>query len=216
LDQLFGVSSSPVLSITPPFKGFVAKALFSVPEGQQCLQRMKRFYTDDYSTENLCARVDRLAARLRPALGKSEAVEFDQSVEALKARIAQRARSVAQQLRSSEEPVLFPEEGSIRLSGWSFRGPTQPATGSRTVADGREILRIAGRGAHSSGAWRTTLFLNAGHYEFTGLGRTRKRRPVRRQRRTECFCAFPGSLDRWNRNHGRVEAVKLPIRRPRG
>src|SRR5436190_5834204 len=35
MDQLFGVSSSPTLSITPPFKGIVAKALFSVPEARR-------------------------------------------------------------------------------------------------------------------------------------------------------------------------------------
>ena len=68
LDQLFGVSSSPNLSITPPFKGLIAKALFSVPEARaRYLARIGQLSTNELSVEALHARVDRLAARIRPA-----------------------------------------------------------------------------------------------------------------------------------------------------
>src|SRR6185503_10732192 len=175
LDQLFGVSSSPTLSLTPPFKGMVAKALFAVPEARRrYLQRIERLATNEFRAEKLHARVDRLAARLRPALSGDLPEEFDEAVHALKSRITQRMRSVAQQLGNTKRPVQFPEGGVMRLAGWTFKGgPNQPSTGSRRGDGQRDVLRVdAGGALESSGAWRTTLFLDAGHYEFTGMART--------------------------------------------
>jgi len=174
LDQLFGVSSSPNLSLTPPFKGMVARTLFAVPEmRRRYLERIEKLSTNEFRVEALLARVDRLAGRLRPALSKELRPEFDGAVEHLKGRIAQRARSVAQQLKTTKRPVQFPADGAMPLSGWTFKGgPTQQASGSRNVAHGRDVLRVTGNGPGSSGAWRTILFLDEGHYEFTGLART--------------------------------------------
>jgi spore coat protein CotH len=103
LDQLFGTSSSPGLSLTPTFKGFVAKALFSVPEERQrYLERIQRLSTNELRVELLLARVDRLAARLRASLKENEndsaRLNFDQAVQNLKIRVTRRARSVAEQL----------------------------------------------------------------------------------------------------------------------
>ena len=176
LDQLFGTSSSPSLSLTPAFKGLVAKSLFSVPEARQrYLQRLEKFSTNEFRLEALIARVDRLAARLLASLREDQALhaEVERAVHNLKARISARVRSVAQQLGNPARPIQFPPEGAMRLSGWNFKmGPTQPAPGSRNISDGREILRVTGRASESSGAWRTTLFLDQGAYEFTGLART--------------------------------------------
>src|SRR6185503_2127872 len=97
-----------------------------------------------------------------------------EAVHALKSRITQRMRSVAQQLGNTKRPVQFPEGGVMRLAGWTFKGgPNQPSTGSRRGDGQRDVLRVdAGGALESSGAWRTTLFLDAGHYEFTGMART--------------------------------------------
>ena len=118
--------------------------------------------------------MDRLAARLRPALTGDLPEEFDEAAQAFKGRIAQRMRSVAQQLRSTKQPVHFPDGGVMRLTGWSFKGgPNHPSTGSQRADGLREVLRVESGGAtESSGAWRTTLFLDAGHFEFTGMART--------------------------------------------
>lgn len=175
LDQLFGVSSSPMLSLTPPFKGMVAKALFAVPEARQrYLRRIESLSTNEFRTEVLRARVERLAARLRPALSGDLTDDFDEATQALKLRIALRMRSVSQQLGNTKRPVQFPEGGEMTLSGWSFKGgPNQPSSGNRRADGQRDVLRVDSGGAlESSGAWRTTLFLDAGHYEFTGMARS--------------------------------------------
>ena len=176
LDQLFGISSSPTLSITPPFKGMVARALFAVPEARRrYLDRLARLSTNEFRVSALNARVDRLAARLRSALKEdSEALsEFEQSVSNLKARIVRRSASVAEQLATPKHPLEFSDREGVRLASWSFKpGPTQAALGSRSVANGHQLLQVRARGPESSGAWRTTVLLERGHYEFTGRART--------------------------------------------
>jgi hypothetical protein len=174
MDQLFGVSSSPALSITPPFKGMVAKALFAVPEARRrYLQRLESFATNQFRLETLHAHVERLAERVRPALTEDLRGELDGALRSLHLRITMRMRSVAEQLGNTKRPAQFPEDGVMRLTGWSFKGgPNQPSSGSQRTEEKRDVLRVDGGGAlESSGAWRTTLFLDAGHYEFTGMAR---------------------------------------------
>jgi spore coat protein H len=177
LDQLFGVSSSVDFSITPPFKGLVAKGLFGVPEERQRLrQRMAELLKGECSTEKLHARVDRIAEPLRKAFGNSiqARFEFEWAVNGLKERIAARNRSVARQLAQPEKTFPFASDGTARLVGWTFKGAGDaPALGSRNVENGREFLNVRARGSlHGSGAWRKTVLLEQGHYELSGLGRT--------------------------------------------
>jgi hypothetical protein len=176
MDQLFGVSSSPALSITPPFKGMVARAVFSTPEGRQLyLDRLRELSTNEFRLETVQARVDRLAAQLRNALvNEPDALaQLDEAGPDLKRRIAQRALNVGRQLRQPAAPLQFAQGKGASLKDWSFKGGiTQPSNGSRELADGRQTLRVTGSGLASSGSWRATVFLAPGHYEFTGLGRT--------------------------------------------
>jgi len=176
MDQLFGVSRSPTLPLTPVFKGMVAKALFSIPDGRRrYLERIEQLATNEFRLEALHARVDKLAARLRTALAAERAGvdDFDETVRALKARILQRTASVAQQLGNTRRPLSFTGDTPCSLAGWTFKGgPTQPALSSRRRSAEGEILCVSGRGAYSTGAWRTTVLLDEGHYEFTGRART--------------------------------------------
>lgn len=176
MDQLFGTSSSPSLSITPPFKGMVAKQLFAVPEARQrYVARIQNFSTNEFRAEKLHAHVDRLATQLRAELRDRRDLvdEINQSVRALKSRITLRMESVAQQLANPKRPPPIEPDNSVRLPGWSFKGgPTQAASSSRSFVNGRQILGVIGRAPGSSGAWRTMVFLGEGHYEFTGRART--------------------------------------------
>jgi hypothetical protein len=61
----------------------------------------------------------------------------------------------------------------LRLANWSYKGGTVlPAASSRLMQGDRQILRVTGRGPGSTGAWRSTVLLGTGLYEFTGLART--------------------------------------------
>lgn len=175
LDQLFGVSSSVNLSLTPTFKGMVAKALFSVPEGRRrYLERIGQLSTNEFRVAALNARLDKLAARLFAALtNRPELPATWAAVENLKSAMAQRAVSVMEQLKHPKRPAPLAPDNSVRLVNWTFKpGPTKAASGSRSATEGRTQLRVNSRGFDSSGAWRTSVLLGEGHYEFTGLART--------------------------------------------
>ena len=91
----------------------------------------------------------------------------------MKSRISARVASVTRQLPRPEPPLVFDQNGVARLSGWRFKAPTDhAAAGSRSIENDRPILQIqAQNGAASSGAWRTVVLLEEGHYEFRGFGR---------------------------------------------
>lgn len=175
LDQLFAPGRS-TLSLTPPFKGMVAKALFSVPEARtRYLDRIGQLATNELRTGELHARIDKLAERVRANLKEHPSLRaaFDEAVGDLKTGISQRAASVARQLKNPPKPAPLAADNSVQLGSWSFKaGSTRSASGMRSRVDNRQILGVTTRGAESSGAWRTTVLLDSGHYEFTGMGRT--------------------------------------------
>jgi len=176
MDQLFGVSSSIDFNITPNFNGLVAKGLFSIPqERQRYLERLGSLVTNECRMVNLNKRVSRLAGQLRPALDRQRGLreQFDAAVDSLKERMAARIASVTRQLQKLQTPLAFDQEGVVKLSGWRFKAPNDhPASGSRTTEDGRQVLEIhAQGGVPCSGAWRTVVLLDDGHYIFKGIGR---------------------------------------------
>jgi hypothetical protein len=90
----------------------------------------------------------------------------------MKARMNARAASVEQQLAAPMQPIQLELGKPLPLAGWRFKsGSTSPAASGRSFVDNREVFRVIGRGAYSSGAWRKTLFLDKGRYEFSGRAR---------------------------------------------
>lgn len=175
LDQLFGISSSPTLNLTPVFKGLVAKSFLAIPEARQrYLRRIESLSTNEFRTEALHARVDKLAAQAVVGLPKNSAArqQIEEGAGELKSRISARARSVAQQLQAPTRTLQLTVPGELRLANWSYKSGSTPAQSGRVTQDGRQILRVTGRGLNSSGAWRSTVLLGPGRYEFTGLART--------------------------------------------
>lgn len=175
LDQLFGISSSPMLSITPPFKGMVARALFSVPEARHAyLERLRALSTNELRPSELHGRVDRIAARIRGALAENprELARFEQVLRGMKQRIDARARSVEQQLGEPRLPMALEVNTPMPLGGWRFKAASaRPAASRRVMENNRELLSIVGQGSSSSGAWRKIVLLDRGRYEFSGFAR---------------------------------------------
>lgn len=176
LDQLFVVSSAPNYSISPVFKGLVAKNLFNIPEARRrYLQRIESLSTNEFRVAALHARVDRLAKEAIAGLPKNHAArtQLEEGAEYLKARITSRAQFVAKQLVAPPRPVQLAGPGELRPVNWSYKGGTTlAAASSRLMQGNRQILRVTGRGPGSTGAWRSTVLLGEGKYEFTGLART--------------------------------------------
>jgi hypothetical protein len=174
LDQMFGVfRSTPATTITPHMKGLVARAVVETPEGRRrYLERMSQLLTNVFNVEPLTNRVEELAARLGPLLARNPValLEFEQGVDRLVARMAQRAQSVARQLNEVNTPLPFDAAGEAKLSGWRSQrdsgSPSFSHNPSRRNAPGLFEIRAAGAPAY--GSWRTTVLLEAGEYLFVG------------------------------------------------
>ena len=175
LDQVLGVGQSSPPSINPHWDGVVAKALFSTSEGRRgYLERLGQVFTNQLRAETLVARVDQMAGRLRPILapGLLEGLRYTAAVENLKGRIQRRAGQVQEQLTHPEQPLAFGADGTVTLADWRYRNGTQRrASGRRLREEGRDLLEVRAAEPGSSGSWRTTVLLDAGQYELTGLGR---------------------------------------------
>jgi hypothetical protein len=178
LDQMFGVfRSTPATTITPHMKGLVARAVVETPEGRRrYLERMSLLLTNVFNVEPLTNRVEELAARLRPLLARNPAalLNFEQGVDRLVTRMAQRAQSVAWQLNEVNTPLPFDAAGEAKLSGWRSQrdsgSPSFSPNPSRRNAQGLFEIRAAGAPAY--GSWRTTVLLEAGEYLFVGKAQT--------------------------------------------
>ena len=176
MDQLFGQHNSPEMSLTPNYKGMLARAVMAIPElRMRYFNRLEELSKDAIGTEAVLAHVDKLVERYRPALDNDLRAEFDDAVGDLKDRIKQRGRSVARQLQNRPGPLRFAADGTAKLAGWRFKSDnSELAQGNRIVLNGRELLRLRGTIANGAGgSWRTIVQLQAGHYDFTGQARTR-------------------------------------------
>ena len=175
MDQIFGTGRTPPSSLTPTWKGTVAHAWMTVPGGRsRYLARLGQVFTNQFQSGVLLQRVDQMAARLRPdiAPGFLDGLQYRAQVEALKGRIQHRTEEIQRQLEHPERTLAFGADGTAALAGWAFKNAAQRrATGRRFVEEGREILEVQAGEIGSSGAWRTTVLLAAGSYEFTGLAR---------------------------------------------
>jgi spore coat protein H len=175
MDQLYGVSNSPAMSVTPIFRGMVANALFTIPEARgQYLKRIEDLAAKEMSVAALHTHIDRLAKRLHAALSENRALALDQEVDDMKARMSQRVASLAEQLKNPPRPIRLAKDGVVALKSWRFKPDSSyTARGDRSLTDQRETLSVTGGGDSSAGGtWRSNLFLDEGHYEFTGRVRT--------------------------------------------
>lgn len=175
MDQLFGSSNSASMTLTPIYRGIVARSLFTIPEARaKYLKRIEDLAAKELNAKSLQDYLDRLAKRLRSALNENAALQLDGNVEDFKSRIAQRAVNIQQQLKNLPRLVRLAKDGVLALKNWRFKADsTYNARGSRNYNGQRELLSVTGGGEVSAGGtWRTALFLDEGHYEFTGLVRT--------------------------------------------
>lgn len=101
LDQLFAKTDEPLI---PEWKGTVAKAVLNTPSGQKLyLEKMSGLLGSAFKAEALQARVNELAATIRPALAESNSgatKAFDEAVTKLCERIAGRAAFIDKQLKA--------------------------------------------------------------------------------------------------------------------
>jgi hypothetical protein len=175
MDQLLGVGRTPPPSLTPKWNGVVARGLFSLPEGRRLyLERLHQIFTNRFQAEPLLARIDQLAAQVRPyaADGLLSRFTYGRALDGLKARLQQRISEVREQLHKTEIPLSFGKNDLVLLSGWQFRQTgKEEMNGNETSGPERPLLQLQAAGKWSSGSWRKLVLLDAGRYELSAMAR---------------------------------------------
>lgn len=176
LDQMFGSGRNDLRSIYPQWNGLVAKAVMATSEGRRrYTERLTELLTNVFHARQINARVDELAACIRPAVANgslSRKTSFDNQVASLKQRIAVRERTLILQTGTTPVPMKLEPSGVVPLARWQSRitraTEHPPELAELVVDDGKRVFEINIKSASfSSASWRTELnSLPPGRYRF--------------------------------------------------
>jgi hypothetical protein len=167
----------PNLSIQPPLKSLVGRAVFATDEGRHAFRdRVGTLFTNVFRVPVITNRMQQALFKLRSAgLTPVELAKVERTTTSIRERIELRAVRVADQLAGVEPPqTQFGADGTARLSGWrdeTDRGETEM---DQVEHDGRQTLHIRAAGGRSRGSWRTQVYLARGQYRFEGRARSER------------------------------------------
>src|SRR5438309_1522987 len=115
LDSVF---RRPNISIEPPMRSIVSRALFQTPEGLQLYeQQLRALYTNVFRLEIITNRMEEALGKLRlAALPKDKMKDIERQSSLMRSRITRRIARVGDALSGIEPaPLKFDEAGLARL-----------------------------------------------------------------------------------------------------
>lgn len=178
MDQMFG---DPGFSIVAIPNALVARTLLEDPaQRERFKQRVNELLPRFSPADKLVARVDALAAKIKPFLateGDPDAVaRFEGAVQNLKERLVARAQYLDEQKSfPAPKPVEFDDEGRLHLTDWRPASEVEDAAlDVIELEPDRHAFKIAcGPGGHCIASWRTNVLLSRGAYTFVARARCR-------------------------------------------
>lgn len=166
----------PNISIKPPLKSLVGRALFLTSEGDRLFrERIGTLYTNVYRVAAITNRMNQLLAKVRSAgLTPPEMAKVERAANGIRQRIVLRNIRVAEQLAGKEIPQPeFAADGTAPLPGeWRDESDRGEPTMDQPVYEGRRTLHIRANGVRSHGSWRTQMYLPRGRYRVEGMVRS--------------------------------------------
>jgi len=172
LDSVF---RRPNISIQPPIKSIVSRALFQTPEGLALYEkRLRALYTNVFRLEIITNRMETALAKLRAAgLPAEKFQEIERQAGITRTRISRRVARVGEALSGIEPtPLFFDETGLARLEGWRTEFDHGEPIFDRPIENSLATLHIKASGGRCRASWRTMIYLKAGLYRFEGQVRT--------------------------------------------
>jgi spore coat protein H len=175
LDQAF---QDPGFAVLRDPGAMVSSAVMRCPEAKPIyLERMEHFNTTVLTTTDWGARVTELGEKVRAALAAKDPPKSDQlakdyegQIKVARERVTRRIEEVGKQLAAIPKPVVFGENGVMKL-GKDWRQEGGGAHLAMAEVDGQPCLHIRANG-QSSASWRKTVQLPAGKYRFSAQVRT--------------------------------------------
>jgi hypothetical protein len=165
----------PNISIQPPLKSLVGRAVFQTSEGPKLFrERIGTLYTNVFRVPVITNRMEQALARVRSAgLTPAEFAKVERTAASIRERIQLRGVRVAEQLAGKEPPqTKFDTDGSARLTGWRDENDRGEPQMDQPDVDDRRTLHIRAAGGRSRGSWRTQVYLTRGRYRFEGMVRS--------------------------------------------
>lgn len=166
----------PNISIVPPLKSVVGRALFQTPEGDRLFrERLATLYTNVYRVPAITNRMNELLATVRArGLTSGELAKVERTATAIRERIELRGLRIADQLAGKELPLpKFAADGTARLpGGWRDESDRGEPTMDQPVYEGRQTFHIRANGVPSRASWRAQMYLPRGRYRAEVMARS--------------------------------------------
>jgi spore coat protein H len=165
----------PGISIQPPLKSVVGRAVLTTAEGQKLYrERIGTLFTNVFKLNVITNRMEQALAKIRRGgLDENQMAEIERRCVWLRQQIEARAINVSNQLQGIEiEPLKFDGKGVAHPDKWRDEPDRGQALMNRVRFDGKDTLHIQARNERTRASWRSQTFLKRGWYRFEGLGRT--------------------------------------------
>ncbi len=172
MDQMFWSASRPLLPPEGQLEGLVARSVLQTAEGRTRYRaRMHTLVTNLFTLERLTNQIERLCARLRPAVtevGAGRVREWDDGVKDVQAKVIARVKWVqAKAMAPVPAAVEFDAGGVARLTRWSPYDLKHTGELKEVTEAGRKCLHIAaGVEGRCTASWRSAVQLPRGQYLF--------------------------------------------------
>jgi hypothetical protein len=164
----------PNISIQPPMKSIVGRAVLSTPEGKKLYgERIGSLFTNVFRVPLITNRMEQALAKIRRAgLEANQMAKIEQRAGWLRQQIEARGESVAKQLRGIEpEAMKFDTNGIALPEKWREEPDRGESLFDRASIDGRNTLHIRAQSERTRASWRSQTYLKRGWYRFEGFAR---------------------------------------------
>ena len=163
----------PNISIQPPLKSLVGRAVFQTAEGRRMFEeRIGTLFTNVFRVPVITNRLEHALARVRAngGLDPTERARMERAAASIRQRIELRGVRVAEQLAGIRPPQTKFDDGNLaRLGGWRDEYDRGEMLMDQPVFEHRPTLHLKAGGGRSRGSWRTQVFLPRGRYLFEGI-----------------------------------------------
>ncbi len=170
----------PNISIHPPPKSLVGRAVLETPEGQRLFrERIGTLFANHFRVPMITHRLEQALTKIRRTnLDAKDMAQIERRAIWLRQQIEARATKVSEQLRGIPlEPLRFGPDGIVSLSAtnrWRDEPDRGDALMDRAEHDGYKTLHIAAHNERTRASWRAQVYLARGWYRFEGLASTKE------------------------------------------
>jgi hypothetical protein len=168
----------PNISIQPPMKSIVGRAVLSTPEGKKLYdERIGTLFSNVLKVAVITNRIEQALTKIRAAgLRASDLANIERRAGLLRERIVQRGTNVANQLAGIPPMPLKFEANGVAMLSRTNQWRDEPDRGEPVMdyvkLDGKDTLHIQTRNERTRASWRSQTYLTRGWYRFEGAART--------------------------------------------